>query len=201
MKKKEQKQRRLWRVPWFILLICFVQIALHFVANACLQKLLIYQPESEYWRYFTYMLLHADTCHLSLNICLQLFVGCCLELEQGHCRLSLIYLLGGLCGSLAHSWLQPELLLLGGSAGVYAMMSSHIPHLVLNFHHLSYRYARILSLMILFSTDMGLTIYHFHYHLNRNPRISLEAHLGGGISGLLGGFVIYRRVASLKTYF
>lgn len=49
------------------------QISLHLIANECMKKRLIYKPEwsGEYWRLLTYMLLHADVWHLTLNICLQ----------------------------------------------------------------------------------------------------------------------------------
>ncbi|EDW29068.1 GL19515 [Drosophila persimilis] len=142
------KRQRVWRVPWFILLMCFMQC----------------------------------------------FIGMCLELEQGHWRLAAVYLAGGLAGALANAWLQPHLLLLGASAGVYAMLFSHVPHLVLNFPHLSHRFARIAALLILFLSDVAFTAFHFRQNHNRNPRISLEAHLGGGVAGLLCGFVVYRRV-------
>ncbi|XP_017151223.1 protein rhomboid [Drosophila miranda] len=190
------KRQRVWRVPWFILLMCFMQISLHLIANECMQRRLIYKPEwsHEYWRLLTYMLLHADAWHLTLNICLQCFIGMCLELEQGHWRLAAVYLAGGLAGALANAWLQPHLLLLGASAGVYAMLFSHVPHLVLNFSHLSHRFARIAALLILFLSDVAFTAFHFRQNHNRNPRISLEAHLGGGVAGLLCGFVVYRRV-------
>ncbi|XP_034666493.1 protein rhomboid [Drosophila subobscura] len=190
------KRQRPWRVPWFILLMCFMQLSLHLIANECMQRRLIYKPEwsHEYWRLITYMLLHADAWHLTLNICLQCFIGVCLELEQGHCRLAVVYFAGGLAGALANAWLQPHLLLLGASAGVYAMLFSHVPHLVLNFHQLSHRFARIAALLILFLSDVGFTTFHFRQHHNRNPRISLEAHLGGGVAGLLCGFIVYRRV-------
>ncbi|SPP79225.1 protein rhomboid [Drosophila guanche] len=190
------KRQRLWRVPWFILLMCFMQLSLHLIANECMHRRLIYKPEwsHEYWRLISYMLLHADAWHLTLNICLQCFIGVCLELEQGHCRLAVVYFAGGLAGALANAWLQPHLLLLGASAGVYAMLFSHVPHLVLNFHQLSHRFARIAALLILFLSDVGFTAFHFRQHHNRNPRISLEAHLGGGVAGLLCGFIVYRRV-------
>nr|NP_001285872.1 rhomboid-6, isoform C [Drosophila melanogaster]AHN54386.1 rhomboid-6, isoform C [Drosophila melanogaster] len=67
------RRKRLWRVPWFILLMSFVQISLHWIASECMQKVLIFKPEwnVEYWRLLTYMLLHSDYWHLSLNICFQ----------------------------------------------------------------------------------------------------------------------------------
>ncbi|KAH8267417.1 hypothetical protein KR018_001037 [Drosophila ironensis] len=196
-------RQRVWRVPWFILLMCFMQISLRFIANECMQRRLIYKPDwsHEYWRLLTYMLLHADVWHLTLNICLQCFVGICLELEQGHCRLAVVYVAGGLSGSLANWWLQPHLLLLGASAGVYAMLGSHVPHLVWNFSHLSHRFARIGTLLFLLLSDVAFTAFHFHKNHNRNPRISLEAHLAGGVAGLLCGFLVYRRTRQKPIYF
>ncbi|KAH8412153.1 hypothetical protein KR009_000225 [Drosophila setifemur] len=198
-----KSRQRVWRVPWFILLMCFMQISLHLIANECMQRRLIYKPDwrGECWRLLTYMLLHADAWHLTLNICLQCFIGICLELEQGHCRLAVVYIVGGLFGSLANAWLQPHLLLLGASAGVYAMLGSHVPHLVLNFSQLSHRFARIAALLILFLSDVGFTTFHFRQHQNRNPRISLEAHMGGGVAGLLCGFIVYRRTHRKSIYF
>ncbi|XP_033160302.1 protein rhomboid isoform X1 [Drosophila mauritiana] len=190
------RRKRLWRVPWFILLMSFVQISLHWIASECMQKLLIFKPEwnVEYWRLLTYMLLHSDYWHLTLNICFQCFIGICLEVEQGHWRLALVYMVGGVAGSLANAWLQPHLHLMGASAGVYAMLGSHVPHLVLNFSRLSHRFARIASLLILFLSDVGFTTYHFCHNHNRNPRTSLEAHIGGGVAGILCGFIVYRRL-------
>ncbi|XP_050741260.1 protein rhomboid isoform X1 [Drosophila biarmipes] len=161
-----------------------------------MQRRLIFKSEwtGEYWRLLTYMLLHSDYWHLTLNICLQCFIGICLEMEQGHCRLAAVYIVGGAAGSLANAWLKPHLLLMGASAGVYAMLGSHVPHLVLNFSQLSHRYARIASLCILFLSDVGFTSYHFCHNHNRSPRISLEAHIGGGVAGILCGFVVYKRV-------
>ncbi|KAH8319107.1 hypothetical protein KR067_009293 [Drosophila pandora] len=196
-------RQRVWRVPWFILLMCFMQISLHLIVNECMQRRLIYKPDwsGEYWRLLTYMLLHADAWHLVLNICLQCFIGICLEVEQGHWRLAAVYVMGGLSGSLANAWLQPHLLLLGASAGVYAMLGSHVPHLVLNFSQLSHRFARIAALLILFLSDVGFTTFHFRHNHNRNPRISLEAHLGGGVAGLLCGFIVYRKMRQKSIYF
>ncbi|XP_041674988.1 uncharacterized protein LOC108104045 isoform X1 [Drosophila eugracilis] len=69
-------RKRVRRVPWFILLMCFMQISLHWIANECMQKRLIFKPEwmGEYWRLLTYMMLHSDYWHLTLNICLQVSV-------------------------------------------------------------------------------------------------------------------------------
>ncbi|XP_037823140.1 protein rhomboid isoform X2 [Lucilia sericata] len=159
--------KRIWKVPWFILIMCFLQISLYCIANACMRQQLMFMPETinDYWRYFTYMLLHSDVLHLSMNVCL-----------------------------------QPQLSLMGASAGVYAMLMSHIPHLLKNFHNLPQRYLRILSMVILFISDMCFTTFHVLINHNTNPRICLEAHAAGAISGLVFGFLIYKTNSKKSTF-
>ncbi|XP_037823139.1 protein rhomboid isoform X1 [Lucilia sericata] len=194
--------KRIWKVPWFILIMCFLQISLYCIANACMRQQLMFMPETinDYWRYFTYMLLHSDVLHLSMNVCLQFVIGFCLESEQGHLRVACIYIIGGIAGSLATLYLQPQLSLMGASAGVYAMLMSHIPHLLKNFHNLPQRYLRILSMVILFISDMCFTTFHVLINHNTNPRICLEAHAAGAISGLVFGFLIYKTNSKKSTF-
>jgi membrane associated rhomboid family serine protease len=51
--------------------------------------------------------------------------------EQGRLGVATIYLGGGVCGALGASLLQPNLYLVGASAGVYALLTSHLAHLYL----------------------------------------------------------------------
>lgn len=52
-------------------------------------------------------------------------------MEQGRIGVATIYLGGGVCGALGASLLQPSLFLVGASAGVYALLTSHLAHLYL----------------------------------------------------------------------
>lgn len=54
-----------------------------------------------------------------------------LQVEQGRIGVATIYLGGGVCGALGASLLQPSLYLVGASAGVYALLTSHLAHLYL----------------------------------------------------------------------
>lgn len=69
----------------------FLQISLYLIANECMKRRLIYRPESrhEYWRYFTYMLLHADEWHLTINMCLQVRMSIALP-PKCTCLLTLV---------------------------------------------------------------------------------------------------------------
>ncbi|XP_013110056.1 rhomboid-related protein 1 isoform X2 [Stomoxys calcitrans] len=171
----------------------WLKVSLHLMANRCVRQQLMFMPDGarEYWRFVTYMLLHSDILHLTMNICLQLVIAFCLETEQSHWKVAVIYVIGGISGSMATSCLQPQLSLMGASAGVYALLMSHIPHTLKNFHSLDHRYLRILALMILFLSDICFTTFHVLINHNTNPRICLEAHVAGAMAGLIMGFVIY----------
>ncbi|XP_013110057.1 rhomboid-related protein 1 isoform X3 [Stomoxys calcitrans] len=140
-----RQNKRIWKIPWFILIMCSLQLVIAF----------------------------------------------CLETEQSHWKVAVIYVIGGISGSMATSCLQPQLSLMGASAGVYALLMSHIPHTLKNFHSLDHRYLRILALMILFLSDICFTTFHVLINHNTNPRICLEAHVAGAMAGLIMGFVIY----------
>ncbi|KAL9929296.1 serine protease rhomboid 6 isoform 2-T2 [Glossina fuscipes fuscipes] len=139
------KTKRIWKVPWFLLCICV----------------------------------------------LQLLIGVCLEIEQGHLRVAIVYMAGVVSGSLATLYLLPQLSLMGASAGVYGMLMSHLPHLIKNFHYLTYRYLRLTCMVILFLSDVCFTTYHAIANGNMNPRICVEAHIAGAINGFISGFLVY----------
>lgn len=94
------------------------------------------------------------TVFVSVFFFLQCFVGISLELEQGQWRVGLVYIVGGICGALGNAWLQPELSLLGASAGVYAMLCSHVPHLVL-VSQLQPQFCTIFRFFILLSRNLS----------------------------------------------
>ncbi|KAL9923259.1 serine protease rhomboid 6 isoform 1-T2 [Glossina fuscipes fuscipes] len=185
--------KRIWKVPWFLLCICVLQISIYLLNNKCLIEHLMFIPKykHQYWRFISYMLLHSDLFHLTMNICLQLLIGVCLEIEQGHLRVAIVYMAGVVSGSLATLYLLPQLSLMGASAGVYGMLMSHLPHLIKNFHYLTYRYLRLTCMVILFLSDVCFTTYHAIANGNMNPRICVEAHIAGAINGFISGFLVY----------
>lgn len=58
-------------------------------------------------------------------------VGLPLETEQGHLKVFLVYFGGVLGGALGASIFQPNLLMVGASAGVYSLLLSHVPHILM----------------------------------------------------------------------
>ncbi|XP_059489568.1 rhomboid-related protein 2 isoform X2 [Neocloeon triangulifer] len=198
------KLRRLWlRVlllaPYFMLVISCIQISVALVgsvhgdAQRWMQEALVFDPQrrQEVWRFLSYVLLHQGAAHAALNIVIQLVLAVPLEREQKWLRTAFVYFGGGLAGSLSTSVLAPELFLVGASAGVYALLTSQLANIILNFPTLKYRLARAFAVCVLCLADVAFSLYH-HFLLNNTcPRVGWAAHTGGAVVGLLVGLLVF----------
>nr|CAI5862693.1 unnamed protein product [Callosobruchus analis] len=93
----------------------------------------IYDPwkRQEVWRFLTYMLVHIGYEHIFTNLIVQLVLGLPLEMVHRWQRVLLIYFAGVLAGSLAHSVVDPNIMLGGASGGVYSIMTAHIADVIM----------------------------------------------------------------------
>ncbi|XP_058815494.1 rhomboid-related protein 2 [Topomyia yanbarensis] len=182
-----------WAVPWSLLLVSAIQICTYILNQENLYRLLIFSPvrQFELWRFVTYTFLHAGAVHLMLNVIIQIIVAFPLETEQGHVTVLLVYFGGVLAGGLGASVFEPTLMV-GASAGVYCLLMSHIPHIVMNFQSLSHRYFRLVAVLLLCVSDVIYSIRHCLTKGNLAPRIGVAAHVSGAICGLLFGFIAYQ---------
>jgi rhomboid protease GluP len=81
----------------------------------------------EYYRLFTSMFLHAGPAHLMFNMLALYFIGQTVERFFGHARFFIIYLLGGLTGSLLSVVLNgPSVNAVGASGAVFAIIGAEI---------------------------------------------------------------------------
>lgn len=115
---------------------------LAFIAPALNQDLLLgaaNQPTAvldggQYWRLFTSMFLHAGLAHVLLNMLALYSLGSVLEITFGHARFALIYLLGGLVGSVLSAALNaPITFSVGASGAVFAVFGAEAAHLYSNW--------------------------------------------------------------------
>uniref|UniRef100_A0A6V3LNL2 EF-hand domain-containing protein n=1 Tax=Lotharella globosa TaxID=91324 RepID=A0A6V3LNL2_9EUKA len=90
--------------------------------------------KGEWWRFLTYMVLHAGAAHITANLFLQTFVGVPLEMAHGPWRPLLLYILGVLAGSFAVSMFDEKVNLVGASAGAYALVGAHLANLCHYWH-------------------------------------------------------------------
>ena len=141
-----------------------------------------------------------------------------LETEQGNWRVLCVYMGGILGGSLAASIFE-ESPMVGASSGVYSLLLSHIPHIIMvniikiskvcitlfvvsqfqNFSMISHRYFRIVCVMVLCLSDISYSIRHCILQGNLQPKIGIAAHVAGAISGILLGFIFYKNLHSSKV--
>ncbi|VUZ48943.1 unnamed protein product [Hymenolepis diminuta] len=96
---------------------------------------LIYLPTKRYqaWRFVSYMFIHNGYYHLIFNCILQFALGTFLELVHKFWRVGIVYVLGVLAGSLAHSVSDPFLALAGASGGCYALIGAHVATIITNW--------------------------------------------------------------------
>ncbi|KAL6448789.1 hypothetical protein ACFW04_000520 [Cataglyphis niger] len=134
------------------------------------------------------MLLHSNALHLALNVVIQLVLATPLEVEQGRIGVATIYLGGGVCGALGASLLQPSLYLVGASAGVYALLTSHLAHLYLCHGELRYAGWRLGAVLLLAGADVAsLPIP----ALLGCGRVGWAAHVAGALAGPLLGLAVF----------
>jgi rhomboid protease GluP len=143
--------------------------------------------QGEYYRLFTAMFLHANLLHIFFNGYALYIVGRSLEPLFGHARFTIIYLLGGLGGSVLSvilGDLSANVGSVGASGAVFAIFGAEMVYL--------YRHREILGARgkAQFRNMLVLIAMNFFIGLastapGTNVRIDNWAHLGGLIGGLI----------------
>lgn len=187
--------------PYFIFIISLIQVIFFMKCTQyTFNKLRFSQHhQDEVWRYLSYMLLHTDMIHIVLNIIIQCLVAIPLECEQGSLRVAVVYLIAGLAGSLGTEFMDPDLSVVGCSAGVYALLISHIPNNIVNSERVQYKSYRTVSVLTLCLGD--ISYYFMRPTHGALPTISWSSHVSGGLAGFLVGFVVYTNHVKNCTYF
>ncbi|XP_055373448.1 rhomboid-related protein 1 isoform X3 [Condylostylus longicornis] len=218
--------------PLFVILVSIIEIAVFLYESWAMKyqddynssndgipvpsdSVLVYRPDrrQEVWRFFSYMVLHANWFHLSFNVIVQLIIGIPLELIHGSIRICCIYLAGVFAGSLGTSVVDSKVYLVGASGGVYALLGSHLANILLNYKNIKYVTIKLISIFIFGICDIGFAIYTRYFQkvdviinvhigndertstisvINPSPPISYIAHLSGILAGLTIGLLILK---------
>lgn len=80
---------------------------------------------------FTLTLCPALQMHVGLNVGVQSFVGAPLEREQSALRVAAVFFGGAVYGALVTGVVSPTLHMVGASAGIYAILMSHLAQILL----------------------------------------------------------------------
>ncbi|VDM34378.1 unnamed protein product [Hydatigera taeniaeformis] len=173
---------------------------------------LIYLPQKRYqaWRFLSYMFIHNGYVHLIFNCVLQLALGTLLELVHKFWRVGIVYLLGVIAGSLAHSVSDPFVALAGASGGCYALIGAHVATIITStfvqnwktmqtgwlknpMNFLSSGAVRLTFILLLAGADTGFAIYE-RFTNPTTAKVGFVAHLGGFAAGVLVGIPVLRNL-------
>jgi membrane associated rhomboid family serine protease len=145
----------------------------------------------QYWRFFTYLFLHANETHIALNVIGLYWFGRVAENIFGTTRFLAIYIVGGLLSGVVHALLSPDQIAVGASGAIMAMfgavgagiyrLKDKIPDSIRKFQ-LSWLGGLALAQVVL---DQLI------------PHVAAFAHLGGMVSGFAIGMLLSIRTPSL----
>jgi membrane associated rhomboid family serine protease len=133
--------------------------------------------DGAWWQLVTTMFTHVDVWHIALNLMALYILGPALERIMGRVRFLLVYLVGGLAGSVMVMWLSdPGGFTLGASGALYAVLGGLL---------VTFRKARLDTQWLLQNLMLGvvITIVGWRY-------ISWQGHLGGFLGGVAAAAII-----------
>lgn len=157
--------------------------------NAILQN-------QEFYRLFTAMFLHFNEMHILFNVIALNYIGSNLERLFGHFRFGLIYVLGGLFGSILPLFFNSGGL--GASGAVFAIWGAEVVFL---YHHRTIfgkaGRARLQNSLVLmgFNFFIGFSANALATVADSGIRIGNAAHFGGLLGGVALAWFIAPRFA------
>ena len=152
---------------------------------------------------YTYALQHSNIYHVTLNAASTMVYGSIIEIQQRSLRIAVLHTLGLIIGALSESWhciLSPsyctptdQICLIGASAGFYALISSYIGHLVINWKDVNTTRGLIWRYSLMIMGACGLLSDIIWSASLQLEGVSYYAHFGGFITGLTLSPIVYRR--------
>ena len=133
--------------------------------------------DGAWWQLVSSMFTHVDVWHIGLNMMALYILGPALERIMGRTRFLVVYLVGGLAGSVMVLWLSdPGGSTLGASGAIYALLGGLL---------VTFRKARLDTSWLMQNLALGvvITVVGWRY-------ISWQGHLGGLIGGLVAAAII-----------
>lgn len=135
-------------------------------------------PGFQPWRLLTVTLVHSGIWHIALNMLALWALGRSLEPLLGRWRFLTLYLLSALGGSVLVALLAPGTWVVGASGAVWGLLGA----MLVIGRHIG---ANVTAIAVLLGLNLVLTFVF-------SSTISWQAHIGGGLVGLLIGFIFAR---------
>ncbi|WP_304067451.1 rhomboid family intramembrane serine protease [Pedobacter glucosidilyticus] len=151
---------------------------LHWGANRRLET-----SGGEWWRLFTSMFLHGGIMHLLLNIYGLVIAAIFVEPLLGRKKYFILYILSGLCGSLASIWWYPNTISVGASGAIFGLYGAILGLLLTN----AFPKEGKKSIFMMIGIYVGINLL-----WGLTGGIDNAAHIGGLLSGALIGIILYK---------
>lgn len=137
----------------------------------------------EWWRLFTNMFVHGGIMHLFMNIFGLVLAGIFVEAMLGRKNYFIIYVISGICGSLASIWWYENTVSVGASGAIFGLYGAILGLLLTNAFSKESRKVMFSLIGIFVGINLlwGLT-----------GGIDNAAHIGGLLSGAIMGLVLYK---------
>jgi membrane associated rhomboid family serine protease len=133
--------------------------------------------EGEWYRLFTSAFIHGGLIHIGSNMLVLYFLGRLLEPAIGTPRFLVVYLVSLFAGSLGALLLSPDALTFGASGAVFGVLGAAF---VIARGRRVDAVARTVGVLILINLAFSFGV----------PGISIGAHLGGLVAGVICGLAI-----------
>lgn len=142
--------------------------------------------QGDYYRLFTSMFLHAGLAHILLNAAVLYSFGSMFERIVGHARFALIYLLGGLAGSILSVIMRTTSAIpsVGASGAIFALLGAEYVFL--------YKHRKLMGVngqsrrrQLVIIGAMNLAVGFLSNSAMAQVQIDNWAHLGGAVGGFL----------------
>jgi|GEM_PF-2882197 len=145
--------------------------------------------KQEYWRLVTSIFIHIGAIHLFINsyalLCYAPFLE---EKLLGSLWFLFVYLLSGIigsCFSIVNMWYSEVSISAGASGAIFGLIGVIASFTIINQKILPHKWKEIINtnlfLIIAVNLILGITV----------PQIDLLAHLGGFLTGLIMGWIIF----------
>lgn len=154
------------------------QELLHWGANRRLET-----TSGEWWRLLTSMFLHGGIMHLFLNIYGLVIAAIFVEPLLGRKKYFILYILSGLCGSLASIWWYPNTISVGASGAIFGLYGAILGLLLTNAFPKNGKK----SILIMIGIYVGINLL-----WGLTGGIDNAAHIGGLLSGAIIGIILYK---------
>ena len=149
--------------------------------------------KGEVWRLFSAMFLHAGVEHILMNMLSLFLVGRSVEMMFSRFSYLSIYFISGLIGSLVSLYFHKSGVGIGASGAIFGIFGAVVGFALVyhkEMHDEFQDFIKSVGIILLLNLAIGLIF----------PNVDMSAHIGGAITGIIGGVMIAKYRTSTWFY-